>query len=48
MKKIICLGLTIGMLLSSASVFAENKITFVSDRGTAYSRADFGEMPLKR
>ena len=48
MKKIVCLCLALCIIFTSASVFAENKITFVTDRGTAYSRADFGEMPLKR
>ena len=42
------MALVICVILSSVSVFAENTITFVTDRGTAYSRADFGEMPLKR
>lgn len=48
MKKIICLCLALCVILTSVSVFAENKITLVTDRGTAYSRADFGEMPIKR
>jgi len=48
MKKTICIALALCIILSSVSVFAENTITFVTDRGTAYSRADFGEMPLKR
>lgn len=47
MKKIICILIALGVALSSASVLA-NSITLVTDRGTAYSRADFGEMPLKR
>lgn len=48
MRKIISILIALSVVLSSASVFAANKITLVTDRGTAYSRADFGEMPLKR
>ena len=47
MKKIISVLIALSVILSSVSVFA-NSITLVTDRGTAYSKADFGEMPLKR
>lgn len=48
MKRIIGICLAASIVFSSVAVFAANKITFITDRGTAYSRADFGEMPLKR
>lgn len=48
MKRIICTCLALGMMISSVSAIAESKITLVTDRGTYYSKADFGEMPLKR
>ncbi len=47
MKKIICVLVAISVVFSAVSALA-NSITLVTDRGTAYSRADFGEMPLKR